>query len=141
MCSQCQAGYGPAVYAFSLMCAKCSNNGSGWVLYLALTLLPITLFYIIVVMFNIRITYPPLTGFVFMCQTYNFVERSYVDLDMKIEIASQIYPGKNERFLRFLVQTVCILCGFWNLNFFRSVIPRSLLSVSVATYLTCKLYF
>ena len=58
-----------------------------------------------------------------MCQTYNFIERLYVDLDMKIEIVSQSYSGSNERFLRFLVQTVRILCGFWNLDFFRFVIP------------------
>ena len=118
MCSQCHAGYGPAVYAFSLMCAKCSNNGT---VYHVLTLLLMTMFYIIVVMFNIRITFPPLTGFVFMCQTYNFIETLYVDLDMKIEIVN--HAGSNERFLKVLAQAVRILCGFWNLDFFRFVIP------------------
>ena len=123
MCSQCQAGYGPAVYAFSLMCSKCSNDSTGWVLYFALTLLPITIFYFVVILFNIRVTTPPLTGFVFMCQTYNFIERLYVDLDMKIVIANQMYTGSNEKILRFLVHSVRMLCGFWNLDFFRYIIP------------------
>ena len=123
MCSQCKDGYGPAVYAFSLMCAKCTDNGIGWVLYFALTLLPITVFYFVVVMFNVRVTSPPLTGFVFMCQTSIFIERLYVDLDMKIDIASRMYAGGNEKILSFLVHSVRLLCGFWNLDFFRYIIP------------------
>ena len=32
LCSKCKPGYGPAVYAFSLQCAKCGNNSKGnWV--------------------------------------------------------------------------------------------------------------
>ena len=123
MCSQCQAGYGPAVYAFSLMCSKCSNDSTGWVLYFTLTLLSITVFYFAIILFNIRVTTPPLIGFVFMCQTYNFIKRLYVDLDMKVLIANQMYTGSNEKILRFLVHSVRVLYGFWNLDFFRYIIP------------------
>ena len=123
MCSRCLTGYGPAVYSFSLMCAKCSDSGVGWVLYFVLTLLPITAFYFVIIMFNIRITSPPLTAFVFMCQTYIFIERLYVDLDMKFVLASKMYTGIQEQSLRFLIETLRILCGIWNLDFFRSVIP------------------
>ena len=123
MCSQCQPGYGPAVYAFSLMCAKCSDNSIGWVLYFTLTLLPITMFYFVIIMFNVQVSSPPLTGFVFMCQTYNFIERLYVDLDIKVVVASRTYTGSRVNILRFLIQSVRVLCGFWNLDFFRSIIP------------------
>ena len=30
LCSKCKPGYGPAVYAYSLMCVKCKNGGLGW---------------------------------------------------------------------------------------------------------------
>ena len=123
MCSQCQTGYGPAVYAFSLMCAECTDNGIGWVLYFTLTLLPITMFYFVVILFSVRVTTPPLAGLVFMCQTYNFIERLYVDFDMKVVIASRMYMGANEKILRILVHSVRVLCGFWNLDFFRFIIP------------------
>ena len=123
MCNQCQTGYGPAVYAFSLMCAKCGDNSIGWILYFILTLLPITVFYFIVILFNIRVATPPLTGLVFMCQTFSFIERLYVDIEMKVAITNQMYSGSDERFLTFLIQIVRILCGFWNLDFFRFVVP------------------
>ena len=123
MCSQCQPGYGPAVYAFSLMCAKCNDNSIGWLFYFTLTLLPITVFYFVIIMLNVQVTSPPLTGFVFMCQTYNFIERLYVDLDIKVVVASRMSTGSSENILRFLVQSVRVFCGFWNLDFFRSIIP------------------
>ena len=123
MCSQCKPGYGPAVYAFSLMCAKCSDNGIGWALYFILTLVPIAVFYFIIIMFNIRVTSPPLTGFVFMCQAYSFIQRLYVDFDIKVAVASRIYTGSTESIMRFIVQSVHVLCGFWNLDFFRTIIP------------------
>ena len=123
MCSQCRPGYGPAVYAYGLMCAKCSDSSSGWVLYFVLTLFPITFFYLVIILFNIKITSPPLTSFVFMCQVYTFVERLYVDIDMKVVLMHQSSFGSKDSFLHFLIQTVRTLCGFWSLDFFRSVIP------------------
>ena len=123
LCSQCRSGYGPAVYAYGLMCAKCSDSSSGWALYFVLTLFPITFFYFIVILFNIKITSPPLTSFVFMCQVYTFVERLYVDIDMKVVLMHQSSFGSKDSFLHFLIQTVRTLCGFWSLDFFRSVIP------------------
>ena len=73
LCSKCKPGYGPAVYSFSLMCAECSDNGVGWALYLFVVLFPITVFYIIVIIFNIRATAPPFTAFVLMCQVYSTI--------------------------------------------------------------------
>ena len=78
LCGKCKPGYGPAVYAFSLMCEKCekcsSNSVAGWTLYLFLVLFPITVFYIFVIIFNIRATAPPFTAFVLLCQTYCMIE-------------------------------------------------------------------
>ena len=115
LCGRCKPGYGPAVYAFSLMCAKCSSNSTaGWALYLFLVLFPITVFYIFVIIFNIRATAPPFTAFVLMCQTYCMMELLYLPLKMKVV---------NYRSLLALLQIVRVLCGFWNLDFFRYLIP------------------
>ena len=115
LCSKCKSGYGPAVYAFSLMCAKCSSSSvAGWALYLFLVLFPITVFYIFVIIFNIRATAPPFTAFVLMCQTYCMIDLMYVPLKMKL---TQV------KSLTILWQTVRLFCGFWNLDFFRYIVP------------------
>ena len=59
-----------------------------------------------------------------MCQTFSFVDRLYVDLDIKVIITSRMYTNNdNEGLLRLLIQTVRTLCGFWNLDFFRFIVP------------------
>ena len=115
LCSKCKPGYGPAVYFFSLMCAECSDNSvGGWALYLFVVLFPITVFYIIVIIFNIRATAPPFTAFVLMCQVYCTIELIHVPLQMRL---------KGMKSLSVLVQIVRVLCGIWNLDFFRYLIP------------------
>ena len=40
------------------MCARCSSNSvAGWALYLFLVLFPVTVFYVLIIIFNIRATY------------------------------------------------------------------------------------
>ena len=120
LCSKCKPGYGPAVYAFSLQCVKCTDSSQGnWILYFFLVLFPISMFYFIVVIFNIRATAPPFTGFILMCQTYCMIETVMVPYKMKLS------GFKN---LTVLLQVVRMLCGFWNLDFFRFLVPPFCLS-------------
>ena len=114
LCSSCKPGYGPAVYAFSQMCVKCTDNKLGWVLYISLVVTFVTVFYTIIILFNIKATSPPFTGFVLMCQTYCMVDRIYVPMTMKIVAHKR---------LKVLLHVVRLLCGIWNLDFFRHIIP------------------
>ena len=114
LCSSCKPGYGPAVYAFSLMCVKCRDDRLGWVLYLGLIIIFITVFYVIIILLNIKATSPPFTGFVLMCQTYCIIDRIYVPMTMKMVTYSR---------LKILLHLVRMLCGIWNLDFFRHLIP------------------
>ena len=70
LCGRCIDGYGPAVYSLDMKCADCSkiSTGSAISLYLFLELIPITLFFICVVLFRLNITAGPLLGYVLFCQ-------------------------------------------------------------------------
>ena len=115
LCRKCKAGYGPAVYAFGLMCAECYYSPVvGWTVYLFCILFPITVFYILVIIFNIRATAPPFSAFVLMCQTFCIMELTYVPLEMRLGVFKE---------LSILLQIVRVLCGFWNLDFFRHLVP------------------
>ena len=116
LCSQCKPGYGPAVYAFSLMCVECSDNGTGWVLYFFLVLFPITVFYLILIIFNVRATSPPFAAFVFLCQTFSNIDRVHVPLATGLTKYPNLY-------FQVLVHVVRVLCGIWNLEFFRYLVP------------------
>ena len=132
LCSECKPGYGPAVYSFSLMCAECSDNGVGWALYLFAVLFPITVFYIIVIIFNIRATAPPFTAFVLMCQVYCTIELVHIPLKMRLE---------GMQSLSVIVQIVRVLCGIWNLDFFRYLIPPFCVSSHLNTITALNLEY
>ena len=48
LCSQCKPGYGPAPYSSTVKCFNCTDSESTrrWLLYLALELVPSTVFYL-----------------------------------------------------------------------------------------------
>ena len=115
LCRKCKVGYGPAVYAFSLMCAECHYSPAiGWTLYFFCVLFPITMFYVFIIVFNIRATAPPFSAFILMSQTFCMMELTYVPLKMRLT---------QQKSLLSLLQIVRVLCGFWNLDFFRYLVP------------------
>ena len=113
LCGRCIDGYGPAVYSFDMKCSDCSkiSTGSAISLYLFLELIPITLFFICVVLFRINITAGPLLGYVIFCQIYYF---AFVGYDIFIY----------DYILSHVPTAVWILtfCGIWDLQFFKSLI-------------------
>ena len=110
LCRKCKAGYGPAVYAFSLMCAECSYCPLvGWTLHFVCVLFPITVFYIFVIIFNIQATVPPMSAYVLMCQTFCMIDLTYAPLKVR---------QTQFKSLLILLQIVRALCGVWNLDFF-----------------------
>ena len=76
LCSKCKPGYGPAPYSWSLKCVECHDEHVGWfwLLYLLLELVPLTVFYLIVILLNIHVTSPPFTAFVFFCQLFTLLQ-------------------------------------------------------------------
>ena len=55
-------------HSAGLKCAKCSSPLRGWILYLVVQFLPITLFYILIFVLQISVTSPPMLSFVMHSQ-------------------------------------------------------------------------
>ena len=115
LCSKCKVGYGPALYSSGAWkCSKCDNNlYLMWIVYLILELAPLTAFFIIVIIFNVRATSPPFTAYVFYCQyfTYLFKTNPY----FLTYVINFINP--------FVYKLVFTVIEVWSLDFFRHVIP------------------
>ena len=64
MCGSCSCmdGYAPPVYSYSLSCVNCTT--SNWAKYTAVSLLPVTAFFIFVVTFRLSATSPKLHGLI-----------------------------------------------------------------------------
>ena len=71
VCGECEPGYGPAVHQAGFLCAKCEWYGVP--VYLLLEFVPVTLFYIIILVFRISLTSAPMISFVIYCQMVTHV--------------------------------------------------------------------
>ncbi len=112
LCSRCKPGYGPAVLSYDHSCAKCSNGYTGWLLYICLALIPTTIFFLIIVLCQVRATSAPMNLIIFACQLSS------------VSVAT--FPHKAV----YDLETAKILYGIggtlftsWNLDFFRLLIP------------------
>ena len=88
----------------ALQCSKYWGHGYGWVLYFFLELFPITVMYLLVVIFHIRATSSSLSALVFMSQIVVYTIRLNVSLHMYIE---NILTG----FPYVALKVLLVLCG------------------------------
>ena len=118
LCGRCIDGYGPAVYSLNMKCANCSRLSTGYAIsvYLLLEFIPITLFFIGMVIFRLNITAGPLLGYVIFCQVYVYFAQNYLFLLM-YTLSHVSVP------LRVLLYSSLTLSGLWILDFVRFVIP------------------
>ena len=115
LCGECEDGFGPAIYSYTLECKKCWEHGFGWHLYITLTVIPATIIYIIVV-FHVSATSPPLNAFVFFCHFTVYIFRTQPDLYFLI-------ANELKGFSHGLLKVILALCGLWSLDFFRPIVP------------------
>ena len=115
LCSSCKEGYGVAIYSGSWYCSPCTLGGYAWLLYISLETVPVTVFFLIVVFFNVRATSPPMTGFILL----NQILVTFVRNEVLLVPLLAAYPDA-----RYVVSIGLTLSGFWNLDFFRDIIPH-----------------
>ena len=122
-CGECRDGFGPAVYSFDLKCANCSTMPTALAIaaYCLLEFVPITIFFFIVVIFHLQIMSGPLIGYVIFCQS----------MIITLQYSRYLYPSifaKLSSPIAVLGHAGLVLCGIWNLDFFRFIIPSFCIS-------------
>ena len=114
LCGKCMEGLGPAVFSYKLECLSCLKNPDGWLLYLFLATFPTTVFFLLVIFFQIRINSASMNAFIFLCQALayivNFGPYSYLN-------TSHSAAAKH------FTEVLLTVYGIWNLDFFRYVLP------------------
>ena len=115
LCGECINGTSSPIYDYDYECVSCTDDdvSRNWLLFILLQIVPVTIFFLIIVMFNISATSGPLNAFVFFSQavsnpatTSNFLSQlTYVfsgsPLIAKLILIIFIYPY-----------------GIWNLDCF-----------------------
>lgn len=127
LCGSCLPDYGPVVNGYNVECHLCSPSHAkyNWVFYLMTEFLPITIFFFVVVLFNVSATSGPANAFVFFAQV--LTATFSVDGDGAIPLSNVTNASD------VLTSLYVIPYDIWNQNFFHSLLPKFCLSSSVST--------
>ena len=130
LCGQCKKGYHPLVYSFDMNCVHCPNGKSNWWKYVLAAYLPLTLFFFIVVFFEVSIT-SHLNGFVFCSQTFS------LPIVIRVLLLATRENHQRQTTLRY----VAAFFGIWNLDFFRALKFTATICLKTDTLQTLSLDF
>ena len=121
LCGDCEAGHSPLVFSYNLSCVKCPDGHKNWWKFILAGFLPLTIFYFLILAFNINVTSSRLHGVVWYSQAVSMP--SFIRLlllALSIENVQQLTIAKTG----FAFYTL------WNLDLFRSVLPDICLNVT-----------
>ena len=127
LCATCIPGYGEPVTSLTPKCVKCSSYPTflAALLYLVIELLPITVFFIIIVFLRISIFSGPLMGYFIFCQTYTVISNHIFELySFMVDNSSPL--------VWFVLNGSYILSSIWTLGAF-NVLPPLCISPSITS--------
>ena len=125
-CGDCAPGHAPPIYSYTSHCVPCSHTDSpaNWIRYLTVAFVPLTLFTVCVIVFQIRATSPYLFSYIFFVQT--------MTLTVNLRLLQMLL--ENGKISSEAVTKLGItLLSFWNLDFFRMYYSPFCLHPSMTT--------
>lgn len=111
-CGKCMDGYGVSVTSLNPKCIECKFSPLAAVLiYLAVELIPITAFFLVIVIFRINIMVGPLLGYFIFCQAYAAAANQLNEL--YISLLSHADPFMtNLLYISYTLSSMWALCSF-----------------------------
>ncbi len=122
MCGNCLANYAPPAYYYNLTCTECSDYRYNWMKYIAVAYLPLTAFYVLVLVFKVSATTGSMNALVTLCQ-----------LAATPSIIRFYFIPKHRREYSKTINIVTTVCTVWNLDFFRALYKPFCLHPSMTT--------
>ena len=127
LCGECKEGYGVAMNTEDFKCISCSEEDAhrNWFYYMLTEFLPVTIFFAAVFLFSMTVTFGPLNSYIFFAQVVTTVVK--IGADGMIPLENTIKHYKD-------VKSIYVIpYDFWNLNFFRTLMPKFCLSRNITT--------
>ena len=106
LCGACVENYTLSVYSYFIGCVECEDYKYGWLKFITVAFLPLTLFYILVIVFQISVTLSSLNGVVLVSQI--------------VATPSVFHEVNSHNHNSPFTNTVIAIYAIWNLDFFRS---------------------
>ena len=129
-CSECADGFGPSLTSYWHRCANCTDAWYGVPLVLAIEFIPTTVFYLIVVLFHIRLTAPPMPCLIMFAQTFHIGFEALHPVGQAVSV----FETKDGHIRWFDMKIARLLYAMFNLDFFLSILPPFCISSKLKFY-------
>ena len=118
LCGECKTNHTTLVYSYDLACTLCSGSEYNWVSYVAIAFVPLTVFLVLVLCCRISATSPRLYTFVMFSQA--------IAIPANVRVLLAAINGDYLPRASMLLRIILAMYGFWNLDFFRTLIPHKI---------------
>ena len=118
-CARCLSGYGPGVYTLYRKCSDCSKMSifPAICLYMLVDLIPITVLFVLIIVFRLNLISGPFLGYVLFCQ----------GLSLMVEFDSVLWYDcinlHSSMLFKSVVTVLYMMVECWNLSLLKPVIP------------------
>ena len=120
LCGSCEEGFQLSAYSYNMKCVKCSRSVFiNWMIYVCVAFLPLTGFFIFVLVFRISATSPKWDGYILLAQ--------YISAPSNVRVLLPALEGRP--ILSTISKLFLTLYGVWNLDFFRTLYPPICLDI------------
>ena len=112
LCGECIKGLNPFVLSYNISCINCPNSNLNWLKFIVVGFIPLTIFYFVMIFFNIKVTSSHMHGYVLFSQAVStpaFVRLLHLNVE-RVQFVSK------------LIKSIEPFFSSWNLDFFRSTI-------------------
>ncbi len=126
LCGECVEGLNPLVLSYNLGCVSCPNSRLNWLKFISVGFIPLTVFYFILVFFNINVTSSHMHGYVLFSQAVStpaFVRLLFLNIE-------------GLPFVSKLIKSAEPFFSSWNLDFFRSTLSNICLDIDTLQVFT-----
>ncbi|XP_064388624.1 uncharacterized protein LOC135336696 [Halichondria panicea] len=115
LCGKCLPGYSPLLYSYEMNCMNCTgeNTTYNWIKYIAVAYIPLTFFFLFVVIFKFNGTSPMLKWFISVSQ----------GIFSPIAVRGYFSVFSKKSHIEKFIKAIGCFYGIWNLDFFRAVSP------------------
>ena len=95
LCGACKKGYSPLVYSYQLYCKQCSEAESkyNWAKFITVAFIPLSVFYIFVILLKFNANSPHLQGFVLIAQFVSIPANARIFVSERVAVKPGLWTG------------------------------------------------
>ena len=135
MCGKCLDNFAPSPYSYSFECSNCSDYKYNWIKYIAIAYIPLTIFFLVVIIFRFNAMSPSVTSFIIVCQILSCpATSSLISVWEEFLVKNSNKDPNTVTTILAIVQTLSAMYGVWNLDFFRMVYEPFCLHPSMSIF-------